>query len=222
MSSNNDVSRDGFVDVPGGKVWYKIVGSGPGTPLVTLHGGPGSTHHGMTSLEALSDQRPVVFYDQLGCGASDRPDDESLWRTERFVEEMHQIRQALHLDEMHILGHSWGTMLAMNYYLAHPQGIASMVMSSPCISIARWVEDCSAYRKQLPAEVQAVLDRHEAAGTIDSKEYDEASKEFDKRHVNRLDPQPKALLKGRVQRDCALLGVKWRKCPICTGMGNTI
>ena len=209
MPASKDVAREGFVDVPGGRVWYKIVGAGAGVPLITLHGGPGSTHHGMTSLAGLSDERPVIFYDQLGCGASDRPDDESLWRTDRFVEELHQLRQALDLDEVHILGHSWGTMLAADYYLDHAEGIASLVMSSPCISIARWIEDCNAYRKQLPAEVQAVLDRHEEAGTIDSEEYEEAAKEFDKRHVNRLDPQPEALVTGRAQRGTPVYEAMW-------------
>ena len=166
MSSNDDAGREGFVDVPGGKVWYKRVGTGPGTPLITLHGGPGSTHHGMTSLTGLSDERPVVFYDQLGCGASDRPDDESLWRPERFVEERHLIRQALSLKEVHILGHSWGTMLAMDYYLAHHDGTASLVMSSPFISIARRVEACNEHSKQLPAPVQVVLDQPDDAGTV--------------------------------------------------------
>ncbi len=138
--------KEGYVDVPGGRVWYEIVGEGNGTPLVTLHGGPGSTHFGMEPLRALADERPVVFYDQLGCGGSDRPDDLSLWRTERFVEELDLLRRSLMLDRVHILGHSWGTMLAMDYYLAHSDGIVSLVMSSPFFSIERWVADCAHYR----------------------------------------------------------------------------
>ena len=114
--------REGYVSVPGGRVWYKIVGSGAATPLVALHGGPGSTHWGLTPLEALAHERPVVLYDQLGCGKSDRPEDTSLWRVERFVTELHQLRQQLGLHRLHLLGHSWGTMLAMDYYLAHPAG----------------------------------------------------------------------------------------------------
>ena len=86
MAEQNEA---GYVDVPGGKVWYEVLGGGGGLPLITLHGGPGSTHFGFEPLKALSEDRPVVFYDQLGCGNSDRPDDLSLWTVERFVEELH-------------------------------------------------------------------------------------------------------------------------------------
>ena len=201
--------KEGYVDVPGGRVWYEIVGDGDRTPMIILHGGPGSTHFGMEPLRALSDDRPVVFYDQLGCGSSDRPDDLSLWRTERFVDELHMLRKSLRLDRVHILGHSWGTMLAMDYYLAHPDRIVSLVMSSPCISIERWVADCAEYRGRLPAEVQEVLDRHEAAGTTDSEEYAEATEEFNKRHVFRLDPLPEAVARGRKERGRVVYETMW-------------
>ncbi len=200
---------EGYVDVPGGSVWYEIVGGGKGIPLVTLHGGPGSTHWGMEPLKALADERPVVFYDQLGCGASDRPDDLSLWRTERFVEELHLLREALGYDRVHILGHSWGTMLGADYYLAHPDGIVSLVMSSPCISIERWIQDCNEYRRALPADVQEVLDRHEREGTTDSQEYDDATEVFNKRHVMRLDPVPEASKRGREGRGQVVYETMW-------------
>ena len=201
--------REGFVDVPGGRVWYEVVGDGDRTPLILLHGGPGSTHFGMEPLKALSNERPVVFYDQLGCGASDRPDDLSLWRTERFVEELELLRKSLGLHETHILGHSWGTMLATDYYLAHPQGVVSLVMSSPCISIERWVADCAEYRSELPADVQKVLDRHEEAGTTDSEEYEQATEEFNKRHVFRMDPLPEAVVRGRKGRGKIVYETMW-------------
>src|SRR5262245_38772201 len=70
--------REGFIDVPGGRVWYRIVGSGTATPLVALHGGPGFPSDYLSPLAKLGDERPVVFYDQLGCGKSDRPTDKSL------------------------------------------------------------------------------------------------------------------------------------------------
>ena len=96
----------GFVDVPGGPVWYNVAGNGPGIPLLVLHGGPGGTSCGFTLLEPLGDQRPIVRYDQLGTGRSGRPDDLSLWTVEHFVEELHVLRTELGLDQMHLLGHS--------------------------------------------------------------------------------------------------------------------
>ena len=202
-------NKEGYVDVPGGKIWYEIVGSGGGPPLITLHGGPGSSHFSLEPLKVLGEDRPVVFYDQLGCGNSDRPDDLSLWTMDRFVQELHLLREYLGFDRCHILGHSWGTMLGMDYYLAHPNGIASLIQSSPCISIERWVADCNKYRKQLPPEVQEVMDKHEAAGTTESEEYRDAEKEFNKRHVLRLDTVPEAVLKGRQQRGKVVYQTMW-------------
>lgn len=202
-------AKEGYVDVPGGKIWYEVLGEGGGLPLITLHGGPGSTHFGFEPLRALAEDRPVVFYDQLGCGNSDSPEDRSLWRVERFVEELRILIDALGFERFHILGHSWGTMLGADYYFAHPQGVASLVLSSPCISIARWLEDCDRYRNQLPPEVQAVMSKHEAAGTTDSEEYDGAVKEFNKRHVMRLDPVPEAMARGRRERGTVVYETMW-------------
>jgi proline iminopeptidase len=202
-------SKEGHVEVPGGKIWYEVVGGGGGLPLVTLHGGPGSTHFGLEPMRDFAKDRPVIFYDQLGCGNSDRPEDLSLWRVERFVDELYLLKQALGLDKFHLLGHSWGTMLGIDYYLAHPEGIASLVLSSPCIIISRWLDDCNRYRQQFPPAVREVMDRHEAAGTTDSEEYEAAEQEFNKRHVMRLDPMPPALAEGRRQRGRVVYQTMW-------------
>lgn len=186
---------EGYVNVTGGRVWYQVVGSGDATPLLTLHGGPGYPHDYLEPLAALADERPVVFYDQLGCGRSDRPDDSSLWRAERFVEELGQVREALGLEQTHILGQSWGSMLATDYALTKPAGLVSLILADPPLSIPRWLDDAAKYRRELPAEVQEVLDRHEAAGTTDSDEYDAAAMEYYKRHVCRLDPWPDAIMR---------------------------
>src|SRR4051812_41937810 len=110
-------STEGRVSVPGGEVWYKLIHpDASGIPLVVMHGGPGSAHGYLLSLAALADERPVLFYDQLGCGFSDRPDDVSLWNAERFAEEFQVLRHALKLEEFHLFGHSWGAMLALDVY----------------------------------------------------------------------------------------------------------
>ena len=97
-------AEEGYIEVPGGRVWYRSVGSrGDKAPLLCLHGGPGFTHYYLEPLEALADNRQVIFYDQLGCGNADRPDDVSLWTVDRFVEELAQVRAALGLDDLHLL-----------------------------------------------------------------------------------------------------------------------
>ncbi len=187
-------TREGYLAVPGGEVWYGVVGAGDGAPLLTLHGGPGFPHDYLAPLAALGDERPVIFYDQLGCGRSDRPDDPALWRVERFVEEIARLRAALGLERVHLFGHSWGTMLAVDYLLGRPAGVLSAVLASPCLSMPRWIADLAAYRRALPADVRAALDAHEAAGTTDTPAYGEACFAFYSRHLCRLQPLPPPLL----------------------------
>lgn len=186
-------AREGFVSVPGGRVWFKVVGSGPGTPFLVLHGGPGGPSHYLDRLGQLGDERPVIFYDQLGCGRSDRPSDTNLWRVERFVEEVAAVRRALGLKRVHLFGHSWGTMLATDYLLTRPRGVCSVTLASPCLSAPRYVRDVTDLRAQLPPDVQAALQRHESAGTTASAEYQEAVTFFMQRHFCRLEPWPREL-----------------------------
>lgn len=191
----------GFISVPGGPVWYEIGGisdidelgdEGNRIPLVTLHGGPGGTSCGFTRLYGLESDRPVLRYDQLGTGRSGRPDDISLWTVDRYVDELHILRQELGLQQIHLLGHSWGGALAAAYVLEKgTAGIVSLTLSSPLLSSPAWMEDANKLRAQLPAAVQQVLDEHEAAGTTDSEEYAAATDEFYRRYVRggeRLEP----------------------------------
>jgi proline-specific peptidase len=105
------VAEEGYVDFRGYRTWFRRVGDG-GIPLLALHGGPGSTHHYFAPLERLAGERTVVLYDQIGCGASDRPIDIE-WSVDVFREEVAAVREQLGLDRIHLLGTSWGGMLAL-------------------------------------------------------------------------------------------------------------
>jgi proline-specific peptidase len=182
---------EGYIDVPGGRVWYQIVGADrPGVPLLCLHGGPGMPHDYLEPLEALAVARPVVFYDQLGCGKSDRPADESLWTVDRFVAELAAVRAALDLDRVHLFGNSWGGWLALQYALDRRPVLASLILSSSPPSVARWITDCAELRAGLDRSVREVLDRHEAAGYFSCPEYQWAITQFYRRHLCRTDPWP--------------------------------
>lgn len=195
--SRQDV-QEGFIAVTGGKVWFRIIGAGkPGIPLLALHGGPGGTSDPFELLAPLADERPLVLYDQLGSGRSDVPADNSLYRVERYVEELAQVRAALGLRRVHLLGHSWGSMLAVDYLLTKPEGIASLVLAGPCLSAKRWVEDQNAFLAQMPAEVRATVARHEAAGTTTSPEYLAAVDAYYRRHLLRMDEWPQVMKRGR-------------------------
>lgn len=181
--------REGFVQVPGGRVWYRIVGSGPKTPLLVLHGGPGASSLYLRPLEALADERPVIFYDQLGGGRSDRPTDSTLWTTDRFVEELARVRAALGLKEVHIFGHSWGTILAAEYmFTRHPTGVRSLILAGPVMSAKRWAQDADSLRATLPDSIQQVLSKNERAGTFGSPEYQSAMMVYYRRFLERRDP----------------------------------
>jgi proline iminopeptidase len=184
ISKERPLPGQGFVDVPGGPVWYRVAGDGPGVPLLVLHGGPGGTSCGYALLEPLGDTRPVVRYDQLGTGRSGRPEDLSLWTVEHFVEELDVLRRQLGLEQMHLLGHSWGGSLAAAYVLEKgTKGIVSLTLSSPLLSTPMWIEDANYLRQQLPEEVQRTLTEHEQAGSTDSDEYREATQVFYERHI---------------------------------------
>jgi proline-specific peptidase len=179
---------EGYVNVQGGRIWYRIVGSGTRTPLLLLHGGPGAPSYYLNPLAALADERPVIFYDQLGAGRSDKPTDVTLWHVERFVQELSELRRALGLKQVHILGHSWGTMLAVDYMVTKPAGVRSLILASPSLSIGRWLKDAETLKRTLPQSVQDAIARNEAAGSFDSPEYQSAMMEYYKRYLCRRNP----------------------------------
>lgn len=209
MLKQVDIVQEGYVPVTGGLVWYKIVNPGVGIPLLILHGGPGSSHNYLEPLERLANERTIIFYDQLGCGKSDRPNDTSLWQRNRFIEELGQIRKALKLEQVHLFGHSWGAMLAIDSALTKPSGLKSLILASPALSIPRWMKDMERYRKSLPTEVQMTLGEHESNNTTDSDEYQEASMEFYQRYLCRLDPWPEPLERTLANEGTTVYETMW-------------
>ena len=152
------------------------------------------THNYIDPLEDLGDRRQVIFYDQLGCGRSDRPDDTSLWTVPHFVREVEAVRGALGLDRFHLFGSSWGGQLSMQYILDYqPPSVVGLVMSGSPASMPRWVEGCMELLAQLPADVREVIERHEALGFTSCPEYLGAVAVFYQRHLCRLQPWPAGL-----------------------------
>ena len=116
------------IDKDGHEIYYVLFGEGKET-LVGLHGGPGADHRYLLRLgELAGDNLQVLLYDQLGSRLSDRPEGNSFWTVERFVEELETIRNKMDLGRVHLLGQSWGGMLALQYALDHPEGVKSLVL----------------------------------------------------------------------------------------------
>ncbi|WP_321504215.1 proline iminopeptidase-family hydrolase [uncultured Methanoregula sp.] len=212
--------RKGTIPVTGGKVWYRIFGPDrPGTPLLVLHGGPGIPHDYLLPISGLADERPVIFYDQLGCGNSDTVADESLLTVERFVEELVQVREALGLDTLHILGQSWGSMLAVEYMLRkRPSGVQRLVLSGPCLSASRWNADQRQYVGELPKKTRDTILRHEADGDFESPEFQDAMMEYYRLHICRMDPWPDCMMRSMERFAVPVYRYMWGPSEFtCTG-----
>jgi proline-specific peptidase len=173
-----------------------VVGAGGQIPVLTLHGGPGVGHDYLEPLQDLAAERPVVFFDQLGCGKSDQPDNSSLWRIERFVDEVAAVRQALQLDQVHLFGQSWGGWLAIEYMLAKPSGVVSLTLASSSASLRQFAEETARLKATLPQEVLEPLNHYEAIGDFHHPEYEAAMMEFYGRFICRLDPWPEPLMRS--------------------------
>ena len=204
--------REGYVPTRYGRVGYRIAGdlASGAVPLLVVHGGPGLPSDYLEPLLALAAERPVVLYDQIGCGRSDKPGSHvHLWVTEYFVGELWKVRQALQLEVVHLYGHSWGSQIAVDYALTRPEGVLSYVLADPPLSIPRFLEDVNRYRRELPAEVREALDRHEAAGTTDSKEYAAATRAFYERHFCRRLPWPEPVARAMASSNDDVYRAMW-------------
>lgn len=164
-----------MIPVRGGryKVWTKTIGEGPVTVLL-LHGGPGANHDYLEAFESFLPQAGVrmVYYDQLGGGNSDRPDDAALWTLPQFVEEVEEVRRALELERFVLLGHSWGGILGIDYALKYQQHLAGLVISNMTAGIQSYLKRTQALKDLLGPADRAALDRLEAAGAFDDPAYE--------------------------------------------------
>jgi proline iminopeptidase len=184
---------EGAIAVPGGDVWFQRVGGGPGLPLLAVHGGPGLPHDYIGSLARLADEREVIFWDQLGCGRSERPSNTDLWTMDRSVAEMDAVVQALGLNRFHIFGNSWGGMLAQQYALDISSSAVSLTISNSTASIPLFADNVTRLKAELNAATQSAIDRHEASGTTDSGEYQAAIRTWNETYLCRIRPWPNAL-----------------------------
>jgi proline-specific peptidase len=186
-----DDERSGMIDVPGGRVWYRRMGPEAGCPLLVLHGGPGAASYYVEPFaERMARGRPVVVYDQLGCGRSDAPDDPSLWTLDRSCAELDEVRRRLGLERCHLFGQSWGGWLSIEYLARGTEGVVSVVLASTSASLPEFVAAAQRLIGELPEPWRGTLLRLGAQKAYDDPEYQDAVMEFYRRHLCRLDPWP--------------------------------
>jgi proline iminopeptidase len=192
------------------RVWTKRTGRNPTTKVLLLHGGPGATHEYFLGFDSYLPEAGIEFYyyDQLGSGWSDVPDEPSLWTIDRFVDEVEQVRQALGLtaDNFVLLGQSWGGILAIEYALRHQANLKGLVISNMMASIPAY----NAYARSvlipgLDQDTVAEIKAMEAAGQTDDPRYDELlMSEHYLKHVLRLPveqwPEPVVRSFGRINK----------------------
>ena len=158
------------------KVWTKRFGNNPKTKILLLNGGPGGTHEYFECFENFLPKEGVefIYYDQLGCGYSDNPNDTAYWDLDRFVEEVEQVRKALNLDKnnFYLLGHSWGGILAMQYTLKYQDNMKALIISnmmSSCPDYGKYADEVLA--KQFDKPVLDSIRAMEARNDFSNPQY---------------------------------------------------
>ena len=189
-------AQEGMAPFGSYRTWYRVTGdpSARKAPLVVLHGGPGCTHDYVDAFKGLAARgRAVVHYDQLGNGRSTHLRDKgaNFWTPRLFLDELENLLRHLKIDgRYHVLGQSWGGMLAAEHAVTQPKGLRALVIANSPASMELWVREANRLRDELPPQVQATLLKHEKAGTTDHSEYKEAIRIFYDRHVCRVTPWP--------------------------------
>ena len=218
-----DSIEEGFIAGEYGRIWYRIAGTdkfGVRPPVLCLHGGPGNSHFYMTPMEAFAGERPVILYDQLGGGNSDRPEGTDFCTMDYFAEEIDTVRQALGLDDYYLLGHSWGSMLASHYLLDRTQeGIRGAIFAGPCLSVRMLTEDCGRLVEELPEPHRSILKEAVASGDYDLPGFQEAMDRFDAEHGLRLTEIPDYVLESSVKKNMEIYRYMWGVTDLdCTGV----
>ena len=146
--------------------------------MVLLHGGPGAGSYYLKPFEDIGDDRPIIRYDQLGAGKSDRLTDTALMRIPRFVEELDSLRRALGIERWFVNGHSWGTVLALEYYKAHPEYVAGIVFGGSVFDWHAYARATEAWTKQLTDSSQRAIAAWKQGGSPDAPGFKAATDEF--------------------------------------------
>lgn len=180
---NSERIKEGYISFLGYRTYYRIVNpNGTKTPLVLLHGGPGSGHDTYEVLDSLAfeDDRPIVMYDQLGCGKSSLDDPHPfLWKKETWIAELENLREKLSFKDIHLFGHSWGGMLSLLYMLEKkPDGIKSLILSSTLSSVKLWHDETHRLSRFLSKNDQEAIDEAEKTGDYSSLEFKIATENY--------------------------------------------
>ena len=201
--------REGALETANGNIWYSVYGeSRQKTPILVIHGGPGFISMS-DGLERLWKDRPVYFYDQLGCGNSDRAADRGFYSVENYVAELARVRTALKLDEVYLMGFSWGCALACAYMLdRQPKGVKGILLCAPYLSSPAWDADQRRNIALMPPEIRVAIETGEATGDFGDT-YQAAMMVYYEKHVCLLSPWPPSLQKAFSRLNVDVYNTMW-------------
>lgn len=187
---------EGYMPYLGYQTYYRIADGGNRTPIILLHGGPGSTHNYFELLDRIADTgRKVIMYDQLGCGKSYVDGHPELWKPDTWIDELIALREYLHLDHVHLLGQSWGGMLEIAYLIERkPSSIASIILSSTLSSASLWAHEQHRLISFMSEEDQKAIAYAEKNNAWNDPAYIKANDHFMKLHCSDIkDTDPECL-----------------------------
>ena len=185
--------RSGYLTWKHGRTWFRVIGDlrNGQIPIVVMHGGPGGAHNGVITMAKLLNHsgRPVILYDQIGCGKStslkSKPD--SFWTIELFEEELTRLIKHLKIEKRYILaGASWGGMLALSYAIKKPTGLKGLILANTLPSSRMWVRETRKLIAKLPAKHRMAINKYEKLEKYTNKEYLAANEVFMKRHIRQI------------------------------------
>lgn len=171
QSQSNLVPGQHTMELSESRIWYHVLGDGNTPPLLMLHGGPGGTSYSMYALDPLAEDFTLIIFDQPGTGRSGNLSDTTLMTMDFFVEQLHEFIRGLGLEAFYLYGHSWGTMLGLDYYLKYPNGIKAMIMNSPVASARMWMQDADTLIATLHDTIRHAIRISEETGNFDTDAY---------------------------------------------------
>lgn len=180
--------------------WYRIVRGGDRTPVIMIHGGPGSTHNYFELLDPLADQgRDIIMYDQIGCGNSYIDGKPELWKAETWMDELDALISHLHLQDVYLLGQSWGGMLVIQYMIERkPQHVKGIILSSTLSSASLWSHEQHRRISFMSQQDQEAIRKAEETGNWNTEEAILANTHFMERHCAKItDSDPECLTRPK-------------------------
>jgi proline-specific peptidase len=218
--SNELIDRQGRFVFLGGQTWFRSVGDPrAGVPLVVLHGGPGFPSFYLENLVDLArPDRAVIFYDQISCGRSTGTSEPKDWNFQTFIDQFAALLDHLELNQVDVLGHSWGGFLLLELALRRPELVRRMVLASTSPSAQMFIDTAEVSLETMPASDVEVVRSSNASGDYDSADYKRVESEFLRLFCNGMDELPELAKESNRQFNVSIYQYLWGPSEFrCTG-----